>query len=132
MVTLSVLAALVASALADDRYHRGEYHSNDAGVFWFYFFFVIILMILLFGCVGGIYTWGGHVRTVRVERIVDRDASGKIIRDRTINDSSTVVTDDINGDQYTMAQPYRPLPAGDYGRFRANTAKRPIKLNFNV
>jgi len=159
MNALVVAAIVVWSAatltLADNGQHGGQYHSHDSGVFWFYFFFIIIIMVMFVGCIGGIFTWGGRVRTVRIERIVDRDATGRIIRDRTINDSQSVTTDE---NQYTMAQPYgerpagnppnqyRPLPApsSNFGSISVNAVKRtsasvmsskrknPLKLNFNV
>ncbi len=100
-------------------YHGGGYyHYNGTGVFLFWFFFLIIVLVVLFGCVGGVYTWGGHSHQVTIGRIVDRNTDDEVTNTRTIEQRTTTIADDDGYGGY-----------GDRHQHRGNAARDPMSFS---
>jgi len=106
MATRSLGLALVAGAARAQQefshgngynHGNGHYYYSNSGLWLFWLFIIVFLLIFLFGCVGGVYSWGGHTHQVHIGRIVERDAAGRVVRTERIEDTTTTVVDD---DQY--------------------------------
>jgi len=99
MTSLAVLAAAVGATAQQEfatsgGHGSGHYYYNGSGAALFWFFFIVVLIFLLFGCVGGVWQWGGHTHTVHIGRIVNRDANGNVVSVRDERDTTVTVADE--------------------------------------